>query len=191
LDELKAVASDNISDKELIDRCLSGKENGYTMLYHRYAKSIFNSIYRLLGDVQESEDLLQEVFLMVFSEMPKMKELRSFPAWANRVAINRSISQLRKKKVYFTVIEDATIIDTSEEEISAKQSLEGKIEDVQQAIAELPLETRTIVNLFLFEDMPHQEIGELLGLSHNTVRSQYHRAKRKIIQNLKQRSYHE
>lgn len=187
---MKAVTG-KISDKELMDLCVSGIENGYTQLYNRYSKSVFNSICRLVADSAEAEDILQEVFVAVFSDISRLSGVDSFEAWVKRVAINRSISHLRKKKVYFTDIEKTMIMDTTEEDMTEKQSLECKIEDLQNAIAELSVEARTIVNLFLFDDMPQEEIGKMLGLSHNAVRSQYHRAKKKIMQTLKQKTKNE
>jgi RNA polymerase sigma factor (sigma-70 family) len=185
------TSKDNISDDELLDLCLAGKQVGYTVLYDRYSISVFNSIYRLVDNAHDAEDILQQVFVVVFSDIRKMKEIRSFKAWINRLAINKSISHLRKNKIYFSDVEDIVIIDTSEEDISLKRFLEYKIEDVKNAIAELPVEARTITNLFLLEDMPQEEIARILGLSHNAVRGQYHRAKKKIMQTLKNKIYHD
>ncbi len=183
--------TDKISDSELINLCLSGKENGYTLLYNKYSKSVFNSIYRLLVNIHETEDILQEVFLIVFSDMEKMKQVNDFKAWINRMAINKAISHLRKNKFHFSNVEETVIVDTSEDDINIKKSLECKIEDMQNAIANLSIESRTIVNLYLFENMQQEEIAKELGISHTAVRSQYHRAKRKIMETLKQKIYHE
>jgi len=130
--------------------------------------------------------LTQEIFISLFSDIQKLKNIENLGAWFSRVAINKSISHLRKNKVYFSDVDGANIIDDSEESMEEKQMLDGKIEELQQAIEELPTDTRTIVNLFLFEDMPQEDIAQLLGLSHNTVRSKYHRAKKKIYETLQQ-----
>lgn len=190
MNKLKTI-TDSTSDHELLDLCLVGKQVGYTVLYDRHAVSVFNSIYRLVNNVHDAEDILQQVFVIVFSDIKKMKEINSFKAWINRLAINMSISYLRKNKIYFSNIEETDVVDTSEEDIALKRFLEYKIDDVKNAIVELPVEARTITNLFLLENMPQEEIAKMLGLSHNAVRSQYHRAKKKIIQTLKNKIYHE
>ena len=182
---------EKLSDRELVGLCLSGKDVGYTVLYNRYAKSVFNSILRLVDHMHEAEDILQEVFVTVFTDIEKMREIKNFGAWANRVAINKSISLLRKKKFHFSDIEETVVIDTSEEDILLKLILESKISDIKIAIANLPIEAKTITNLFLFEDLPQEEIARELGLTHNAVRSQYHRAKKKILQTLNGKEYHE
>ncbi len=185
---LKILEKENfsINDKQLLDWCESGVEAGYTQLYHRYSKSVYNSVYRLVTEVSDAEDLTQEIFISLFSDIQKLKSIENLGAWFSRVAINKSISHLRKNKVYFSDVAGANIIDDSEESMEEKQMLDGKIEELQQAIEELPTDTRTIVNLFLFEDMPQEDIAQLLGLSHNTVRSKYHRAKKKIYETLQQ-----
>lgn len=185
------IIKDKITDHELLDLCLSGKDAGYTILFNRYSKSVSNSIYRLVGSSAETDDILQEVFVIVFSDIKKMKKVNSLKAWINRLAINKAISHLRKKKISFCDIETQVIADTSEQDISLKHALECKIADVKRAIAALPVEARTITNLFLFEDMPQEEIAKILGISHNAVRGQYHRARKKIIQTLKDKAYHE
>lgn len=190
MDKLNSV-QDKLTDNELIDLCLSGDDNGYTVLYNRYAKSVFNSIYRLTDSRPESEDILQEVFVIVFSDIKKMKEVNNFKAWVNRLAINKAVSLLRKIRIYFSDLEEAELADTSEEEVSMKYIQECKVEDIKNAIDQLPLEARTITTLYLFEEIPQEEIGRMLGLSHNAVRGQYHRAKKKIIQTLKDKIYHE
>lgn len=181
----------SISDKQLLDWCESGVEAGYTQLYHRYSKSVYNSVYRLVTEVSDAEDLTQDIFVSLFSDIQKLKNIDNLGAWFSRIAINKSISHLRKNKVYFSDVEQANIIDESEDLLIEKQKLEGKIEEIQQAIEELPTETRTIVNLFLFENMTHEDIAQLLELSNTTVRSKYHRAKKKIYETIQQTVYNE
>ncbi len=180
-----------IADLELIERCQKGEETAFTELYHRYAKTVYNSISRLILDSGEAEDILQDVFISVFSDLEKLQTINSFEAWLKRLAINRSISYLRKNKIYFSDVEKTILIDNSDEELVEKQTLEYKIDDLQKAIKDLPTETRTIVNLYLFEDLSQEEIAKLLGMSNVAVRSQYHRAKKKIQQTLTQNLHHE
>lgn len=73
-----------------------------------------------------------------------------------------------------------------EEEGIDEKAFVMRVEEVRKAIDALPEGYRTVVQLYLFENIPQEEIGQLLGLAHNTVRIQYHRAKQKILQNLKQ-----
>ncbi len=68
---------------------------------------------------------------------------------------------------------------------------ENKLEDVRKSIEQLPPGYKTIINLYLFEQIPQEEIAAMLDISHNTVRTQYHRAKKRILLSLKDKVYHE
>lgn len=178
-------------DKELITLCLEGQERAYALLYERYSVPVFNTICRLVNQqINEAEDLLQETFVAVFSNMERLKNVESFEGWTKRVAINLSITHLRKRRIYFEEIMDQQLAqDTEEEEYAAWK--ENKLEEIEQAIEELPETARTIVNLYLFEDLPQEEIARLLGMTHTAVRSQYHRAKNRIASKLKKEINHE
>ena len=183
--------TENISDKELLERCSSGDNSGYSLLYHRYSKAIFNSIFRIVNDREDAEDILQEVFVKAFSEIKSLKNVESFGGWIKRIAINQSLNYLRKNKIYFTEIEDDKILDIEDDELEAKLVMESRVKELQNIIAEFPLQTRTIVNLFLFEEMPQEEIAKILNIPHGTVRSYYHRAKKKIFEKLNPKHYNE
>ena len=86
------------------------------------------------------------------------------------------------------ILEDFSAL---EELLIEKYELEDKIIEIQKAIENLPADARTIVNLFLFENIPQEEIANMLGISNTTVRSKYHRAKQKIAQILQQTMYYE
>ena len=75
-------------------------------------------------------------------------------------------------------------MDIEDDELEAKLAMESRVKELQNIIAEFPLQTRTIVNLFLFEEMPQEEIAKILNIPHGTVRSYYHRAKKKIFEKL-------
>ncbi len=156
------------------------------MLYQKYSVPVFNTICRLVNfQVAEAEDLLQETFVSVFSKMERLKEIESFEAWTKRVAINLSISHLRKRRVYFQELDDTAHLDIADDDDDSIRWRESRLDEIEQAIASLPETSKTIVNLFVFEDIAQEEIGKLLGMSHAAVRSQYHRAKNRIAAQLK------
>jgi RNA polymerase sigma factor (sigma-70 family) len=182
---------EKITDQELIEMCLKGKDLGYTGLYNRYAKGIYNSISRIVAHTGEAEDILQETFCLIFGDVKKLQEVISFEAWVKRIAINRSISHLRRKKVVFTDLGDTEVTDDAHQNAGDEEIFNCRVEDVRKSIEALSPGYRTILNLYLFEQMSQEEIAGMLGLSHSTVRTQYHRAKNKILLSLKDKSYYE
>jgi RNA polymerase sigma factor (sigma-70 family) len=179
------------TDSELIAMCKADLDAGYTGLYQRYAKRIFNSIHRIVSHTAVAEDLLQETFLAGFKELKKTYEIKNFEAWLKRVAINKSISHLRKNKIQFSDITTMEVTDADEYDLHENVLFERKLADVRESIAQLPTGYRTIISLYLFENIPQNEIAVLLDLSPHTVRTQYHRAKKKILTALQDKVYHE
>nr|WP_199157886.1 RNA polymerase sigma factor [Pedobacter sp. ASV2] len=184
-------STEKITDQELITMCQEGKDYGYTGLYNKYAKRIYNSISRIISHTAEAEDILQETFFSVFGDLDKLKGINNFEAWVRRMAINRSISHLRKKKIVFSELGDTQFVAEEDYDANENEIFECKVEDIKRCIEELAPGFKTILNLYLFEKMTQEEIAEMLGLSHATVRTQYHRAKKKILLSLKDKSYYE
>ncbi|WP_199119323.1 RNA polymerase sigma factor [Pedobacter sp. ASV28] len=182
---------ENKNDHELIAMCQANNDLGYTGLYQKYAKRIYNSICRIVSHTAEAEDILQETFLTVFKEIERLSNVINFEAWVKRIAINRSISHLRKKKILFSDLDSSTIEAEEEYDLQENEIFENKVEDVRRCIEHLPHGYKTIVSLYLFEHIPQEEIATMLGISHNTVRTQYHRAKKKILLSLKDKTYYE
>jgi RNA polymerase sigma-70 factor (ECF subfamily) len=183
--------TNKITDQELIEMCLKGNDFGYTELYNRYAKGIYNSISRIVSHTAEAEDILQDTFCLIFGDREKLQEIKSFEAWVKRIAINRSISHLRRNKVVFTDLGNTEIRDDADQTEGEEEIFNCRVEDVRKCIDALSPGYRTILNLYLFEQMTQEEIAVLLGLSHSTVRTQYHRGKNKILLSLKDKSYYE
>jgi len=168
-----------LEDEELMELCRQGDTEGFSELYNRYNKAVFNTILRLVTDFAQAQDLLQEVFMALYQEIMKGREIQHFVHFSRRVAANKAISFLRtnKRLMVFEDYRDQVV----EEEAEDEDLYAMKVEGVKKAIEALPEGFRTIVNLYVMEGVPQQEIADLLGISHATVRTQYHRAKKKIL----------
>lgn len=183
--------AEQITDQELILLCIDGRDAGYTGLYNRYARKIYNSISRIVNHTGEAEDILQDIFCTVFSDVGKLKGIISFEAWVRRLAINRSISHLRKRKIIFSDLGDADVQDEADYNSEDASIFDCRVNDLKKSIEELSSGYKTILNLYVFEKMTHEEIAVMLGLSANTVRTQYHRAKKRVLLSLKDKCYYE
>lgn len=158
--------------------CQQGNSDCFSELYMRYHKAVFNSILRLVTDLGQAEDLLQEVFIFLYQEIMKGYRMEHFGGFSKRVAVNKSIDFLRKNKHRLT-FEDG-YENVADEQTEDEDLFEFRVEEVKKAIRSLPDGYRMVVNLYVIEGLSHEEIAELLGISHTTVRTQYHRAKKKI-----------
>lgn len=180
----------SLNESELIRQCIAGEEKGYTLLYQKYVKRIYNSIYRVVNNAADAEDILQDAFCIAFGQLDKLKNRDNFEGWLKRIAINQAISVLRKNKMVFA--EDDLFEKIADEEFDMTEEMlfQCRVEDIKLAIQTLPDGYRTIISLHLFEDVSQEDIAKMLEISHNTVRSQYHRAKKKIFMLLKDKAYY-
>ena len=177
---------ETITHEELVDKCKRGDPSGYTGLYNLYAKEIYNSIYRLVNHTAEAEDILQESFVAAFQAISGFEHTGGFRAWVKRIAINKSIDCLRKKKLRFVELEPAGIRMEEVEPVDENAFI-FQVAEVKKAIEVLPESYRTIFQLHVFENIPQVEIARMLDIAPNTVRIQYFRAKQKILTTLKER----
>lgn len=162
-----------------MELCRNGNSDCFSELYMRYNKMVFNSILRLVVDFAQAEDLLQEVFISLYQEIMKGCQIEHFGGFSKRVAINKTIRFLRNNK-HMLIFADEQM-DVAEETSEEEEHFEMRVEEVKKAISSLPAGYRTIVNLYTVEGLQHDEIAQLLGISPTTVRTQYHRAKKKIL----------
>jgi RNA polymerase sigma-70 factor (ECF subfamily) len=173
---------------ELVERCKRGDTLGYKALYQRYSKAMYNTCLRILNNGTEAEDILQESFIEAFKNLDAFEYRTSFGGWLKTICINRSINQLRKRKVDWVDIEKIPAYDKAEEIAVDENEITLKVETVKKAIMRLPDGYRTILNLYLLEGYDHEEIADILKVAQSTTRSQFIRAKQKLLQLLKEGS---
>jgi RNA polymerase sigma factor (sigma-70 family) len=173
--------------QDLIEGCISGDQKAQFQIYKLYYKAMYNTSLRIVNDTMEAEDIMQEAFLSAFEKIGTYSGTVSFGAWLKRIVINRSLDVLNKRKMILEDIDNHTYLrDDSSEEIESKQNFESRLEAVKEAIERLPDGYRIILSLYLIEGYDHDEIGEILGISSSTSRSQLSRAKQKLLAEVKQ-----
>lgn len=180
------LTATTIKYDELVERCKQGDETSFGQLYQKYARAMFNTSLRIVNNMSDAEDVLQEAFLDAFRHIGDFRYNSSFGAWLKRIVINKSISLLRKRKMKLMDIDTSPVADSSDEDRVDEAAFEYKVEAVRKAIQQLPDGYRAVVSLYLIEGIPQEEIGNILRISHNTVRTQYHRAKQKLMNILKE-----
>jgi len=172
--------------QDLIDGCRAGDQKAQFQVYKLYYKAMFNTSLRIVNDLMEAEDVMQEAFLSAFEKINTYSGAVSFGAWLKKIVVNRSLDSLNKRKAIFEDIESHTgIYDDSGEEIAYKQELEARVEEIKNAIGQLPEGYRVILSLYLIEGYDHDEIADMLNISSSTSRSQLSRAKQKLVSELK------
>lgn len=177
----------NIVQDELVERCKRGDPASYETLYQRYAKAMYNTSLRIVNNTGDAEDVLQEAFLDAFRSLNDFHYRSTFGAWLKKIVINKSINILRKRKMGITDIDESGLQDAlPDEDRMDEQELQFRVAAIKKAVQQLPDGYRTVLSLYLLEGYDHEEISGILGISHNTVRTQYIRAKQKLLNILKE-----
>jgi len=178
--------SEPILHDELVERCKQGDSRSFAELYRKYAKAMYNTSLRIVNHTGDAEDVLQEAFTDAFRSLEEFHYKSTFGAWLKRIVINKSINLLRKRKMNLIDIEKTNIGNLPDEDGPNEQEMQMKVEDIKKAVALLPNGYRTVLTLYLFEGYDQEEIAEIMQVSHATVRTQYMRAKQKLLQYIKQ-----
>ncbi|WP_299188893.1 RNA polymerase sigma factor [uncultured Aquimarina sp.] len=165
--------------KDLIDKSKSGDRNSQYKLYELYVDAMYNVSMRIVSIREDAEDIIQDSFVDAFKNLTTFRYESTFGSWLKRIVINKSINHLKLKKIPITALDKHEYHITEE----IKESVNTRdIEKIKKGITRLPDGYRQIINLYLIEGYDHIEISEILEISSSTSKSQYHRAKKKLIQ---------
>jgi RNA polymerase sigma factor (sigma-70 family) len=165
----------NISEPDLIEGCIKGDRRMQEELYRRFSPKMYAVCLRYAGNADDARDLLQEGFIKVYKNLHRFRAEGSFEGWIRRVFINTSIEQFRKKSARLSTVTEKEENAIEDPDITALDSLAER--DIINIIQELSPGYRTVFNLYVVEGYSHKEIGEMLGISEGTSKSQLARAK--------------
>ena len=168
--------------QDLIDACRHGNDKAQFEIYKLYYKAMYNSCLRIVNNTQEAEDIMQEAFLSAFHKINSYKGEVSFGAWLKRIVVNKALDFLKKNKIDNLLLDEKLNQPSEEDETHRNIEVENNVTEIKKAIEQLPSGYRIVLSLYLIEAYDHEEIGEILNISASTSRSQYNRAKKKLIQ---------
>ena len=173
----------NFTHKALVEECKNGHSGSQYKLYSLYVDAMYNIAMRILGNKEDAEDVVQDSFVDAFRNLNGFNYNSTFGAWLKRIVINKSINSLKAKRIPVVPMDghEFHLYDEPQENTNTVD-----IKKVKLGIGELPNGYGQIINLYLIEGYDHNEIGEILGITASTSKSQYHRAKKKLIEIIKE-----
>ena len=185
------IARDKLSEAEAIQRARDGDRTVFEYLYRLHSRRVYAVCLSMVGNTAEAEDLTQEAFLLLLRKIHTFRGESAFSSWLHRLAVNLVLMRLRKKSPPIVSI-DATPDPDDETgapsiEIAAPDLLlEGSIDRINLArcIAQLPVGCRTIFVLHDIQGYEHREIAEIMGRSVGDSKSQLHRARTRLREQL-------
>lgn len=183
---------DKAYEKDIIKRVLDGETDAFQEVIDNNIRLVNHIIYRMVKDETEREDLVQDVFMKVYSKLNSFKFDAKLSTWIAQIAYHRTLNHLEKKKV--------ELFDDLDSEQRGIDSLDGKVlspEDfavsndrkakLKKEIDQLPNKYKTVITLFHLEDMTYEEIGKIMKLPDGTVKSHLFRARKLLKERLLKR----
>ncbi len=167
----------SIDIQTIVEGCLNRDPKCQRILYERFARPMLGICLRYTNDKMEAEDVLQLAFVKVFKSMDTFKG-GAFEGWMKRIFIRESINQYhsRKRKPIDYTEDDLYLNNYAQDGFSDAIS-NLSVQEILALLEKLPEGSKIVFNLFAIEGYTHTEIGELLGISEGTSKSQYSRAR--------------
>lgn len=154
----------------LIERAASGDEHAFSELVRSCQSTLYAAAMAITKNPEDAEDAVQEAILKGWAKLGNLREPQYFTTWMTRIAIRTAINIRRKHKPSVPLLI----------ELPAKGSKAEERMDVRRAIEELDEKTRLATVLYYFEDMPIEQIAQVVGARQGTVKSRLHRARAKL-----------
>jgi RNA polymerase sigma factor (sigma-70 family) len=168
--------------QELIRNCKKQEQAAMAELFNMLAPVLKGICYRYCGNLHDAEDLLQESFIIIFTKIGSYKGEGSFEGWAKRITVNTNLNWIKKNKNQLIGLPVNPTAEPQEENDENEELAGIHTKELMRCIAQLPDGYRTIFNMYAIDELSHKEIGEKLGISESTSRSQYTRAKKNLQQ---------
>ncbi|RFM26589.1 RNA polymerase sigma factor [Deminuibacter soli] len=164
-----------MDESALLTGCLQNDPAAQRELYNRYSPKMLSVCYRFAQSREDAEDMLQEGFIKVFTQIHTFQHKGAFEGWIRRIVVHTCINLIKKHKKFNENVDlaHAALLQVREDTIPAIMQAKQVIECIRL----LPIGYRTVLNLYAIEGYSHKEIAEMLDIEESTSRSQYTRAR--------------
>jgi RNA polymerase sigma factor (sigma-70 family) len=167
-----------MTEEAIFQGCLKNQAAAQKELYNRYSPKMLAVCYRFAHNREDAEDMLQEGFIKVFSQIHTFLNKGAFEGWIRRIIVHTCINNLKKNKRFNESVDIAYASGVQIREESVPSIVQAK--QVVECIRILPMGYRTVLNLYAIEGYSHKEIADMLDIEESTSRSQYTRAKQML-----------
>ena len=183
------AASGRSADLDLVDRCRRGELGAFEELYRAHSGRLFSLAVRMLGNLPDAEDQLQEIFLAAHRKLESFRGESALGTWLYRLAMNQILDHVRSRAARTGQMTDGLDDASLLADVGSRRLAESAIDriDLERALAELPEGCRAAFVLHDIEGLEHREVSEVLGIAEGTSKSQVHKARLRLRGLLRQR----
>jgi RNA polymerase sigma-70 factor (ECF subfamily) len=173
-------------DMQLVNEILAGSEDAYLELVNRYSSKVFNLAFRLTRHQQDAEEVVQDVFVTLYKKLARFEGKSAFSSWLYRITFNTALMAVRKRKQHPTISMEDIAVQVQESwagksaehsDVNYMSTRHEMREVLEQAVAKLPLEYRSIFLLRDVDGLSNEEVAKVLGVSVPAIKSRLHRAR--------------
>ncbi|MNV03240.1 ECF RNA polymerase sigma factor SigR [compost metagenome] len=164
-----------MEDLTLVNECAKGNSKAQRALFDKFAPKMLAVCQRYLRNNQEAEDVLQDGFVKVFQKIVDFKMEGSLEGWIRRIIVNTALDTIRKNK---KLLDDVQVEEVQYKVAFIDHQFDGMdLAQLMKLINDMPDGYRVVFNMFAIEGYSHKEIADTLGVTENTSKSQYSRAR--------------
>ncbi|MEO6639477.1 MAG: sigma-70 family RNA polymerase sigma factor [Ginsengibacter sp.] len=164
-----------MTEEQMLKGCLENIASMQEALYNRFSPRMLGVCYRFARNREDAEDMLQEGFIKIFSQIHQFRGQGALEGWIRRIIVHTCINILKKNKKFTDSVDLFHANSLHNNENNIPSIMQAK--QVVDCIRLLPLGYRTVLNLYAIEGYSHREIASILDIEESTSRSQYTRAK--------------
>lgn len=171
-----------MTDKEILELYKAGeREKAFGEIVESYSERLYWHVRRFLCSHEDTDDLLQEIFIKIWSSLPSFRWDSSLYTWIYRIATNESLNFLQKQKIR-AALRFESMSSKLEEKIDEDNGVDGNEAQkaLMKAVQRLPAKQRTVFIMRWFDDLSYEDISEILGTSVGALKASYHFASEKI-----------
>lgn len=178
------ATTDSLSDEALVLLAKKNHPGAIEIIVNRHKKMVFNLAYRLLGNYHVAEEAAQDTFVKAFQSIESFRSDSKFTTWLYRICYNTCITYKRKKNLGFSDLTDSNTSSFNANNQNVTMEQNDRSLFLSKALKSLEPDDAAIVNLFYVEEMPTNEIANIIGISEGNVRIKLHRARKKLKEEL-------
>ena len=164
-----------MTEEKMLQGCLENLAVAQEAMYNRFSPRMLGVCYRYAKNKEDAEDMLQEGFIKVYSQIHQFKNTGALEGWIRRIVVHTCINILKKNKKFSDSVDLIHASGIGANEYNISSIMQAK--QVVECIRILPIGYRTVLNLYAIEGFSHKEIGLILDIAESTSRSQYTRAR--------------
>lgn len=176
-------------DQYYIEAVRKGDVSAFSFLVERYQSMVYSLALKLLKNAEDAEEMAQDTFIKAFQKLEMYEGKSKFSTWLYSITYNACISELRKRRIHFSSLEEQRFSDQDEMKMHDYFS-ETKKEDQEKylnlALGKLPEDDQVLVTLYYYESQSMEEISIITGLTVSNIKVKIHRARKKMYELLHQ-----